>query len=217
MRRSSLLDTNQRLRRTVLRIPLLATFLRNRLSSMSWLSLGRRSTVVKAPHLPSLPVSRRGRLGRRRALNHRQLQALPARIKLDHPHVQTAAGRRQLAIEERDTPLQPTVQLGVHAVVGLACNRALQDDSGLNTVPNGHPRIRLQALQTQADPVRLAVEAQHERFDFLTDVQHLARILDMLPGDLGDVDKAVGPSDIDEGAELPQACHNPPADLAFPK
>lgn len=46
IRRSSLFETNQRLRRTVLRIPLLATFLRKRLSSASCDSFGRRFTVV---------------------------------------------------------------------------------------------------------------------------------------------------------------------------
>jgi hypothetical protein len=46
MRRSSLFETNQRLRRTVLKIPLLATFLRKRLSSASCDSFGRRFTVV---------------------------------------------------------------------------------------------------------------------------------------------------------------------------
>ena len=46
MRRSSLLDTNQRLRRTVLKIPLLATFLRKRLSNWSCDSFGRKFTEV---------------------------------------------------------------------------------------------------------------------------------------------------------------------------
>jgi hypothetical protein len=53
MRRSSLFETNQRLRRTVLRMPLLATFLRKRLSSWSCDSFGRRLTVANV--LTSLP------------------------------------------------------------------------------------------------------------------------------------------------------------------
>ncbi len=47
-RRSSLLEINQRFRRTVLNTPLLTTFLRKRLSSCSWLSLGRKITIVNA-------------------------------------------------------------------------------------------------------------------------------------------------------------------------
>ena len=46
IRRSSLFETNQRFRRTVLKIPLLATFLRKRLSSWSCDSFGRKFTVV---------------------------------------------------------------------------------------------------------------------------------------------------------------------------
>jgi hypothetical protein len=46
MRRNSLFETNQRLRRTVLRIPLFATFLRKRLNNWSCDSLGRKFTDV---------------------------------------------------------------------------------------------------------------------------------------------------------------------------
>jgi len=46
IRRNSLFETNQRLRRTVLKIPLLATFLRKRLSNASCDSFGRKFTVV---------------------------------------------------------------------------------------------------------------------------------------------------------------------------
>ncbi len=46
IRRSSLFDTNQRFRRTVLRMPLLATFLRKRFSSCSCDSFGRSVTEV---------------------------------------------------------------------------------------------------------------------------------------------------------------------------
>jgi len=45
-RRISLLETNQRLRRMVLKTPLFTTFLRNRFSSESCDSFGRRTTVA---------------------------------------------------------------------------------------------------------------------------------------------------------------------------
>jgi len=51
MRRNSLLDTCQRLRRTALRTPLLAIFLRKRRNNCSCDSFGRSSTVGKFPHL----------------------------------------------------------------------------------------------------------------------------------------------------------------------
>ena len=51
MRRCSLLETNQRLRRTVLRTPLFTTFLRKRLSRESCDSPERKFTDAKAFHL----------------------------------------------------------------------------------------------------------------------------------------------------------------------
>jgi hypothetical protein len=54
-RRISLLETNQRLRRIVLRTPLFTTFLRKRLSNPSCDSLGRKETVVTLFHLHFCP------------------------------------------------------------------------------------------------------------------------------------------------------------------
>src|SRR5512132_2895530 len=51
MRRCSLLETNQRLRRTVLNTPLLTTFLRNRLSKESCDSPLRKFTLANEIHL----------------------------------------------------------------------------------------------------------------------------------------------------------------------
>jgi hypothetical protein len=51
MRRCSLLETNQRLRRTVLRTPLLTTFLRKRLSRESCDSPFRKFTPANEIHL----------------------------------------------------------------------------------------------------------------------------------------------------------------------
>jgi len=56
IRRSSLLLTCQRLRRTVLITSSFVTFLRKRLSNCSWLSLGRSFTVVN-PLTPPLRKS----------------------------------------------------------------------------------------------------------------------------------------------------------------
>src|SRR5512135_1025282 len=64
MRRCSLLETNQRLRRTVLRTPLLTTFLRKRLSRESWDSPFRKFTDAKASHLLSAWKLPRKKIGR---------------------------------------------------------------------------------------------------------------------------------------------------------
>src|SRR5687768_6194438 len=64
MRRCSLLETNQRLRRTVLNTPLFTTFLRNRLRSESWDSPLRKFTDAKTNHLHSTWKLPRKKLGR---------------------------------------------------------------------------------------------------------------------------------------------------------
>src|SRR6266487_5406543 len=64
MRRCSLLETNQRLRRTVLNTPLLTTFLRKRLSRESWDSPFRKFTDAKASHLLSAWNCREKKIGR---------------------------------------------------------------------------------------------------------------------------------------------------------
>ena len=46
IRRCSLLDTNHRFRRMTLILPLLATFLRNRLNKFAWVSFGLSSTFA---------------------------------------------------------------------------------------------------------------------------------------------------------------------------
>ena len=76
------------------------------------------------------------------------------------------------------------------------------------------PRIGLDALEAQADALALLVDPQHLDLDLLADLEHLARVRDREPGQLGDVDQAVGPAEIDEGAELGQAAHGALAHLA---
>jgi hypothetical protein len=53
IRRSSLFEINQRLRRTVLSTPLFTTFFRNRFNNESCDSLGRKTTLANP--LTSLP------------------------------------------------------------------------------------------------------------------------------------------------------------------
>jgi hypothetical protein len=65
MRRCSLLETNQRLRRTVLRTPLLTTFLRKRFNRESCDSPFRKFTDAKTSHLLSAwNVPKKNKIGR---------------------------------------------------------------------------------------------------------------------------------------------------------
>ena len=59
-----------------------------------------------------------------------------------------------------------------------------------NLVQTGErlPRILLGRLERQRDALTIHVDVQHLDSDRLTNLDDLARVVDMLPGQLGDVD-----------------------------
>src|SRR4051794_20403004 len=64
------------------------------------------------------------------------------------------------------------------------------------------PRIRLRLLEAERDALAVAVDVEHLDLDRLADLEHLRRVVDVRPRELGDVDQAVHPVEVDEGAEV---------------
>src|SRR5262249_18719567 len=64
------------------------------------------------------------------------------------------------------------------------------------------PRIVLGLLETQRDPLPLTVDVEPLDLDRLADLEDLRRMIDVRPGQLGDVDQAVHAVEVDEGAEV---------------
>src|SRR5215210_4143349 len=64
------------------------------------------------------------------------------------------------------------------------------------------PRVGLRLLETERDPLALAVDVEHLDLHVLSDLEHLGRMVDVAPRELGDVDEAVHPVEVDEGAEV---------------
>src|SRR5207237_8326978 len=62
------------------------------------------------------------------------------------------------------------------------------------------PRIRLELLHAEADSLGLAVDADDLDPDGVADPDQLARVVDPLVGDVGDVEQAVDTAEVDEGA-----------------
>src|SRR5579875_449415 len=77
------------------------------------------------------------------------------------------------------------------------------------------PRVLLGGLQRQRDPLPLHVHVQHLDRDLLAHLDDLARVVDVLPGQLGDVHQAVHAAEVDERAEVDDRGHRAPADLAL--
>ncbi len=77
------------------------------------------------------------------------------------------------------------------------------------------PRVLLGGLQRQRDTLAVHVHVQDLDRDLLADLDDLARVVDVLPGQLGHVDEAVHSAKVDEGAEVDDGGHDALADLAL--
>ena len=62
------------------------------------------------------------------------------------------------------------------------------------------PRIVAQLLDAEGDALAFAVELEDLDVDFVADVHDLGRMLDALPGHIGDVQQAVDTAEVDERA-----------------
>ena len=70
------------------------------------------------------------------------------------------------------------------------------------------PRIFAQLLQTQGNTHLLAVELQYLDVDFLANFHDFARMLDTLPGHIGDVQQAVDAAQVYERTVVGQVLHD---------
>src|SRR5213078_2636288 len=78
---------------------------------------------------------------------------------------------------------------------------ALDDVALLVLLEHLLPRIRLRLLEAERDALALAVDVEDLDLDRLTDLEHLRRMVDVRPRELGDVNEAVHPVEIHERAE----------------
>ena len=64
------------------------------------------------------------------------------------------------------------------------------------------PRVGLRLLEAERDALAVAVDVEHLDLDGLADLEHLGRVVDVAPRELGDVDQPVHPVQVDERAEV---------------
>src|SRR5690606_10040732 len=77
------------------------------------------------------------------------------------------------------------------------------------------PGVLLGRLQRQRDPLAVHVDVEHLDGDLVTDVDDLARVVDVLPGQLGDVDQTVDAAEVDERTEVDDGGDDALADLTL--
>src|SRR3954468_15827198 len=76
------------------------------------------------------------------------------------------------------------------------------------------PRVGLRLLEPERDPLALAVDVEHLHLHVLADLEHLGRMVHVRPRELGDVDQAVHPVEVDERAEVDDVRDLPLDDVA---
>ena len=92
------------------------------------------------------------------------------------------------------------LDLDERAVVGEVRNLAEQAGVGRITARQAHPRIFAQLLHAQRDTVLFLIELQYFCGDFVANAEHLGRMLDATPCEIGDVQQTVDAAQIHERA-----------------
>ncbi len=106
-------------------------------------------------------------------------------------------------------------QLGEAAVVGEVGDAGHDAGTFRVTRLDGNPRVFAQLLQAQGYTVALAVELQDLDVDLVANVDDLGRMLDALPGHVGDVQQAVYAAQVHECAVVGEVLDDTLDLLAF--
>ena len=183
----------------------------------SRLDLDEGAERRQVAHFPLQPRPR-GILERERQpgilldLLHAQRDLLGRRIHLQHHGLDLVGDGDQLRgmadvarprhLRDVDEPLDALLQLDERAVVrdrhDLAvyahADRVLEVDVG--------PRIGKQLLEPKRDPLPLPVDVEHLHVQLLADAHHVGGVSDAPPRHVRDVQQAVQPAQVDEGAEI---------------
>src|SRR5690625_22200 len=77
------------------------------------------------------------------------------------------------------------------------------------------PRIFLSGLERQRNALTVHIDVEDLDGDLVADGDDLTRVIDVLPGQLGDVDESVDTTEVDEGTEVDDGGHDAGTDLAL--
>ena len=123
-------------------------------------------------------------------------------------HLDVALGQLGDVHQALDALLDADERTERHQLGDLA-RHDLADRVGAGEVP---PRVFLSRLERQRDPLAVHVDVEHLDGDLVADLDDLGRVVDVLPGQLGDVHQAVDAAEIDERAEVDDRGHDTLAD-----
>src|SRR6266487_3012890 len=160
---------------------------------------------------------------------HRLLQperdAALDRIDLEDLHFDLLRGRDDFAgmhvllgprhLRDVDQALDAGLELDEGAVVGDVGDPALVAGADREFRLDALPGVLQQLLHAERDTVGLVVDLDDLHLDLLPDVEHLGRVVDAPPGDVGDVEEPVDAAEVDEGAVIGDVLHHPVDHLAL--
>ena len=114
-----------------------------------------------------------------------------------------------------DQALDAGLELHERAVVGDVGDAALELGAEREFGLDALPRIVQQLLHAERDAVGLVVDLDDLDLHLLADVEHLGRVIDATPRDVGDVQQAVDAAEVDERAVVGDVLHHAVDDLAL--
>src|SRR5918997_226248 len=181
-----------------------------------------RRSASRAVDLPAAGplVRQRGELLRRQdlRLEHLALDALDAQrqaaalgVDLEDLHLDVVARRDDLArvldvmrreLGDVDEALDAVEDLDEGTERHDLRDGALELVADVVRVDDALPWILLRLLETQGDALAVAIDVEHLDGDGVADRKDLARVVDVRPGQLGDVDEAVDAVEVHERAEV---------------
>ena len=101
------------------------------------------------------------------------------------------------------------------AVVGDVGDAALEAHADRILGLDALPGVGLQLLHAERDAVRLVVDLDDLDLHLLADVEHLGRVIDAPPGDVGHVQQAVDAAEVDERTVVGDVLDHAVDDLAL--
>src|SRR5713226_1985169 len=147
------------------------------------------------------------------------------RIDLEDLHIDLLRGGDDLAgmhvllgprhFGDVDQALDARLELDEGAVVGDVGDAALETRAHRILGLDALPRVVLQLLHAERNAVGLVVDLDDLDLHLLADIEHLGRMVDAPPRDVGDMQEAVDAAEVHEGAVIGDVLHHAVDDLAF--
>src|SRR5512132_235219 len=153
----------------------------------------------------------------------RQRDAPPVEIDVDDLHPQLLAGGDDLLrrldvvrghLGDMDEPLDAFAHLDERTERHELGDLPVDELADLVAVRELLPRILLRGLERQRDALTVEVDVEHLHLDLVAHLHHGARMVDVLPAQLGDVHEAIHATEVDERAEVHHRRDHSLADLA---